>query len=119
MSEEHVLTSSDRLGRGASSGFVAIFCLRLSLLAGRACFCASWASLVAERLALGVPACEPLELPAIVDDCCEPDAAWSDVMEDDDVFWRAVAVAGGVARGSMAEGGGGGRHQLHSQSFAV
>lgn len=92
------LTSSALFGRGASSDFFIIFCLRLSLLAGRGL---SSTSLEAERLAVGVLARAVRELEAILLEGCE--AAWGWVMEDDevrartsrDVLGRALP-AGGV-----------------------
>jgi hypothetical protein len=90
-----VLTSSDRVGRGASSGFLSIFCLRLSLLAGRAAVLSS-TSLVADRLAVGVLPRAVLELGAMLEEECEPEAACDEFIEDDEFLGRAVT--GGVVR---------------------
>jgi hypothetical protein len=90
-----VVTSSDLVGRGASSGFFSIFCLRLSLLDGRA-FALSSTSLVADRLAVGVLPRAVLELGAMLEDWCEPEAACDEFIEDDEFLGRAVT--GGVVR---------------------
>jgi hypothetical protein len=91
-----VLTSSALLGLAASSGFLSIFCFRLSLLAGRAAALSS-ASLEADRPAAGVVPRAVRELAAMVDEgCCELEAACAEFMEDDEFLGRAVA--GGVER---------------------
>ena len=100
-------TSSDRLGRGASSGFLAIFCFRLSRLAGREDLSAS-PCLAAWRLAVGVlprSGFEP-ELEAMAaDGCCGEEA----VMDDDEC--ECLGRAGGVdPRTSMA-----GSERFHGQ----
>lgn len=90
------LTSSDLLGRAASSGFLSIFCFRLSLLAGRVAALSS-TSLEADRLAVGVLPRAVLELGAMVEeDCCELEAACAEFIEDDEFLGRAVT--GGVDR---------------------
>ena len=93
------LTSSDLLGRGASSGFFSIFCFRLSLLPGRDDLSAS-INLPAERLAVGVLPRSVFELDAMVAGCGEP-AACEDVMDDDEC--ECLGRAGGIGpRTSMA-----------------
>jgi hypothetical protein len=90
-----VRTSSDLLGQGASSGFLSIFCLRLSLLAGRAAV-ASSTSLEADRLAVGVLPRVVRALGAMLEDGCGPEAACDEFIEDDEFLERAVT--GGVVR---------------------
>lgn len=97
------LTSSNLLCRGGSSGFFSIFCLRLSLLAGRAGLSAS-TSLEADRLAVGVlPRTGALEPEAMLAGWGELEvvAACEDVMDDDEFLGRAVA--GGVGEARMCE----------------
>jgi hypothetical protein len=96
-----VLTSSDLLGRGASSSFFTIFCVRLSLLAGRAAVLSS-SSLTTERLAVGVLPRAVLALGAILEEGCEPGATCAECdefIEDDEFLGRAVTC--GVVRLSM------------------
>lgn len=90
------LTSSDLFGRGASSGFLAIFWCRLSLLDGRVAVLSS-ASLTTERLAaaVGVVPRAVREL-AMLEVGCEPEAACAEFIEDDEFLGRAVT--GGVVR---------------------
>jgi hypothetical protein len=90
-----VLTSSDLLGRGGSSAFFSIFCFRLSLLAGRVAALSS-TSLEADRLAVGVLPRAVLVPEAMLDDCCEDEAACDEFIEDDEFLGRAVT--GGVVR---------------------
>jgi hypothetical protein len=79
----------------ASSGFLGIFCFRLSLLAGRVAALSS-TSFDADRLAPGVLPRTVREAGAILD-CCELEAPWVvEEMEDDEFLGRAVA--GGVDR---------------------
>jgi hypothetical protein len=95
-----VCTSSDRLGRGASSTFFSIFCLRLSLLAGRVGFDSS-SSGAADRLEADAVPRAVREL-GVIDGCREGLAACDEVIDDDEFLGRAVA--GGVCdeRRSMA-----------------
>lgn len=88
-------TSSDLFGRIASSGFLSIFCVRLSLLAGRVAVLSS-ASLEAERLAAGVEPRVVREPGAMADECCELEAACEEFIEDDEFLGRAAT--GGVVR---------------------
>jgi hypothetical protein len=90
--EPGLLTSSDLFGREVSSDFLDIFCP-----AGRvAVLLSSTTSLEADRLAVGVLPRAVLGLGAMLDDCCEPEAACEEVIEDDEFLGRAVA--GGVER---------------------
>jgi hypothetical protein len=86
-----LLTSSDRFGRGPSSGFFNIFCFRLSRLAGLVAVLSS-TSLEAERLAVGVLPRTVRELGAMLEDCCEPEAACGEVMEDDEFLGRGESM---------------------------
>lgn len=90
------LTSSDLFDRGASSGFLSIFCLRLSLLDGRVAVLSS-ASFTTERLAVavGVVPRAVREL-AMLEAGWEPEAACAELIEDDEFLGRAVT--GGVVR---------------------
>lgn len=109
-------TSSALLGWGASSFFISIFCLRLSLLAARVGRSVS-ASFEAERLAVGVPPRPAREVEDMAADCegvavCEGVVA--DVMDDDEFLGRAVGGVGD-ARLSMAAGDG----SLFSRTWAA
>ena len=95
-------TSSDLLGRGASS-FFSIFCLRLSLLAARVGLSAS-SSLVAERLAVGVLPRAVRELEDMFGGCAPAwacDGVLDDVIDEEEFLGRA-ACGVGDARLSMA-----------------
>lgn len=87
-------TSSALLGRGASSAFFAIFCLKLSRLEGRAVRSASAGPLMEERLPEGVTprGLEPVEAMGAGD--CE--GCDEDTMDDDDVLGRAAAGGEGA-----------------------
>jgi hypothetical protein len=74
---------------------LSIFCLRLSLLAGRAAV-ASSTSFEADRLAVGVLPRVVLALGAMLDDWCAAEAACDEFIEDDEFLERAVT--GGVVR---------------------
>lgn len=89
-------TSSDLLGRGASSAFFTIFCLRLSLLAGREPGRSFSAPFTAARLAAGVAARALELLEGMVWGCCELLAACADVMVDVEFLGRADDAGAGV-----------------------
>jgi hypothetical protein len=94
------LTSSDLLGRGASSAILGIFCFRLSLLDGRVGLSPS-ASFMEDLLEFEVVPRASFELEAMVWGFGELLAACEDVMDEDEFLGRATA--GGVCdgRGSM------------------
>lgn len=100
-------TSSARLGWGASSLFISIFCFRLSLLAARAGFSPS-PSFEAERVAVGVAPRAAREFDDDMACGCEPVAACEGVldeaMDEDEFLERAV---GGVGEARLSIWGGG------------